>query len=232
METAMPAGEEAVLHRVHVGCLPAGGSYWHVFPVEYPATSPNPRSEARLAWRDGSHSMFYAGETPAASLWETVLRDAAVRDGSVYTDPSHLEGMALARLTLITDVPVIDLRTPYRREIVDANTSLDSKWDHWLKQPEHDATHHVTEQLMSQLAAAGHETGAALRWHSRQGGSDSVVLFFAPPMNPAWWIYEQAEVVRLDSDDGHAKISEALVRQGLCWCGIPAGPGFDPPATV
>jgi hypothetical protein len=52
---------------------------------------------------------------------------------------------------------------------------------------------------MSQLAAGGHKTGAALRWHSRQGGSDSVLLFFSPPMAASWWKYEKAQVVRLDT---------------------------------
>ncbi len=132
--------------------------------------------------------------------------------------------MVLARLTLVVGVPLIDLRTPYRREIVDPNSALDSKWDQWLKQPEHRATHRVTERLMSQLAAGGHETGAALTWHSRQGGSDSVVLFFAPPMTPSWWKYEKAQVIRLDSDDGHARIGDALAKQGLNWCGAPIGP--------
>ena len=227
----MPGGDGALLHRVHVGCLRPGGSYWHVCPGQYAATSPNPRSEARLAWRDGAHSMFYAGDTPAAAIWETVLRDAAVRQGSVYTDPSHLEGMVLARLTLTVSVPVIDLRAPYRREIVDPNSPLDSRWEQWLRQPEHQATHQVTERVMRQLAAAGHQQGAALRWHSRQGGADSVVLLFAPPMSPSWWECEESEIVRLDSVAGQSSIRRALATQGLSWVSAPAGPAFDPPPT-
>jgi hypothetical protein len=161
----MPDGEDDVLHRVHLSRLPAG-VYWHVYPAEYPSTSANAKSEGRLAWRDGAHSMFYAGDTPAAALWETVLRDAEVRHGYVYTDPMHLKGMVLARLTLTVDVPVVDLRTPYRREVVDPNSTLDTRWDVWLKRPDHEATHQVTQRLMNQLSAAGHGTGAALRWHS------------------------------------------------------------------
>jgi hypothetical protein len=112
----MLTGDDNVLHRAHVGMLSAG-IYWHVFPAAYEPTAANPASQARLAWRYGAHSMFYAGDTPAAALWETVLRYAAVRHGDVYTVPAHLQGMVLARLLLSCDVPVVDLRTPFRREV-------------------------------------------------------------------------------------------------------------------
>jgi hypothetical protein len=170
-------------------------------------------------------------DTPAAALWETVLREAAVRLGVVYTDPSHLEGMALAQLRLTVDVPIIDLRAPYRREVVDANSALDTMWDVLLKRPDHEATHQTTEALMRQLAAAGHTTGAGLRWHSRQGGSDSVILLYAPPMKSEWWTYEEENLFRLDGDRGRDQIARALASQGLGWRAAPHGAEFDPPLT-
>ncbi|GAB3626263.1 hypothetical protein PTE30175_00108 [Pandoraea terrae] len=223
----MPTGEDDVLHRVQCGIL-RPGDYWHVFPAVYSPTASNPNSKARLAWRDGFHSMFYAGDTPAAALWETALRNAGVRQGYVYTDPVHLKGMSLARLSLTVEVPLLDLRTPYRRELVDANSALDAMWDHALKRSDYEATHDITQQLMAQLMAAGYPDGAALRWHSRQAGSDSAFLFFEPPMTSAWWTYEDSDIFPLDELSGQEQIRQALAHQGLTWRGAPGGTEFEP----
>ncbi|WP_165848012.1 RES domain-containing protein [Paraburkholderia lacunae] len=172
----MHTGEHDVLHRIELGTVPAG-TYWHVYPAAFAATSSNPNSKARLAWRDGSHGMFYGADTAAAALWETALRFASVSNGRVYTDQRHLQNWILARLTLKVDVPVIDLRPPHRRAVVDAHSDLDAMWDVVLKTPHHEETHDVAARLMRQLADAGYDTGTALRWHSRQAGTESVILF-------------------------------------------------------
>lgn len=221
----MHTGEDDLLHRVVLGVIEPA-AYWHVYSDKYPPTAANPYSEARLAWRDGAHSMFYAGDTPAAALWEVALRSAVVRRGRVYTDAGNLAGMKLARVTLTREVPVIDLRPPYRREVVDANCDLDSFWDGVLKQSDHGPTHEVSARLMKQLVDAGYHAGAALRWHSRQGGSDSVLLFFEPPMSSTWWVCDAT--FRLDMPDGQEQIREALAAQKLIWVGAPIGKEFEP----
>jgi hypothetical protein len=185
---------------------------------------------ARLAWRDGSHGMFYTGATPASALWETVLRYAEIDGGEVFTHAKHLEGMSLARLTLLEHVPAIDLRTPHRRAVVNANTPLDAGWDLVLKEPDHEKTHDVARRLMKQLAAAGHAEGAALMWHSRQAGEETATLFFEPPMAESWWAYESSDIYALDTPEGERQIKQALGAQGLRWRGPPTGTGFDPPA--
>lgn len=226
----MYAGEHEVLHRVEVGVIPPG-DYWHVYPAGYLATASNPKSKARLAWRDGSHGMYYAGDTAAAALWETVLRFATVATGRVYTDRNSLQGMVLARLTLTIDVPAIDLRPPYRRSVVDAHSDLDSMWDDVLKTPHHEETHVVTSRLMHQVVSGGSAPGTALRWHSRQAGADSVILFFEPPMSSAWWSHSSSDAFRLDGVAGQEQIEIALAAQNLSWIGSPTGEGFESPPS-
>lgn len=228
----MRTGEGDVLHRIEFGVIEAG-TYWHVYPAAYTPTSSNPYSKARLAWRDGSHGMFYVGDTAAAALWETALRFAAVRRGRVSTDQKNLQDWMLARLALKVDVPVIELRPPHRSAVVDAHSELDGMWDVVLKTPHHEETHNVAARLMSQLAAAGYDTGAALRWHSRQAGTESVILFFEPPMSSTWWTYEESDIFRLDETEGQKQIRMALALQGLVWSGAPVGVGFEnPPEDV
>ena len=223
----MPTGN--VLHRVvPTEALP--GRYWHVYPHQYDARSSNPNSTARLAWRDGAHGMFYTGASPAAAPWETVLRYAEVNAGVVSTSRTHLEGMALAQLTLGHAVPALDLRPPFRRQLVDAGSALDGYWDQMLKEPDHDKTHVVTDAVMRELQRAGHPAGAALIWHSRQAGSETATLFFEPPMQAAWWTVDA--VHRLDTHAGHDVIAGSLDAQGLVWRGAAVGPGFDPPAEI
>ncbi|WP_186214530.1 RES domain-containing protein [Burkholderia gladioli] len=224
----MLTGEQDVLHRIELGTVPAG-VYWHVYPAAYAPTSSNPRSKARLAWLDGSHGMFYAGDTAAAALWETALRFASVSRGIVYTDQRHLQNWMLGRLTLKVDVPVVDLRPPHRRAVVDANSDLDAMWDVMLKTPNHEETHALAARLMAQLNAAGYDTGTAMRWLSRQAGTESVVLFFEPPMSSAWWSHEASDIYRLDDPAGQEQIRIALASQGLAWKGAPSGAGFELP---
>lgn len=224
----MLTGEQDVLHRIELGTVPAG-AYWHVYPAAYAPTASNPRSKARLAWLDGSHGMFYTGDTAAAALWETALRFASVSNGSVYTDQKHLQNWMLARLTLKADVPVVDLRPPHRRAVVDAHSDLDAMWDAVLKTPRHEETHDIADRLMAQLRAAGHDTGAAIRWHYRQAGTESVILFFEPPMSSSWWSHDACDIYRLDQSAGQEQIRIALSTQGLAWKGAPSGAGFELP---
>lgn len=147
----------------------------------------------------------------------------------MYTDPKHLQRWMLARLTLKVDVPVVDLRPPHRRAVVDAHSDLDAMWDDVLKTPHHEETHQVAVRLMAQLDAAGHDTGTAMRWHSRQAGTESVILLFEPPMSSAWWSHEARDIYRLDEPAGQEQIRIALSTQGLVWKGAPSGAGFELP---
>ncbi|MDN7177822.1 RES domain-containing protein [Caballeronia sp. SEWSISQ10-4 2] len=223
----MPAGDSDVLDKVEV--FEAGlGTYWHVYNKRYSPVASNPASEARLAWRDGSHGMFYTGATRSAALWETVLRNASVRRDDVYTDRVHLKNMVLVRLELVAIADILDLRPPYRRAIVTAPSELDEQWDQMLKDPVHKNTHDFTTRAMAQLAAAGHKDGAALRWYSRMTGSHTATLFFEPPMKPDWWTYKTEELFHLDSPEGEEQIRQALAEQGLRWLAAPVSADFVP----
>ncbi|SOE56754.1 RES domain-containing protein [Caballeronia arationis] len=227
----MPVGNEAVLHRVSFSEAKPG-VYWHVYSRRYSPTSSNPLSRARLAWCDGSHAMFYTGKTPAAALWETVLRYAAVDDGCVYAHPAHLQNMTLARLTLTVSARAIDLRAPYRRQVVDAGSDLDAVWEKVLREPDHEKTHDFTAGIMKHLADKGHPDGPALMWHSRQAGAETATLFFEPPMQSSWWRHEPHDLYPLDEPEGEHQILLALAAQGLRWRGSPSGNEFDPPVGV
>jgi len=218
-----------VLHQVELRVAPPG-CYWHVFPYKYEPRASNLNSMARLAWRDGEHGMFYTGGTPAAALWETVLRYAAINQDVVSTSHQHLQGMALAQLTLRDPVPALDLRPPFRRGLVEAGSSLDLFWDQVLKEPDHEKTHSVTNVVMQQLRSAGYPDGAALIWYSRQAGSETATLFFEPPMQSPWWDVE--EIHFLDTTAGQNVIAGALGEQGLVWRGAALGDEFEPPVWV
>ena len=59
----MAGGKGDVFHNIELSKA-APGFYWHVYPEKFEANAANPASNARLAWRDGKHGMFYTGETP------------------------------------------------------------------------------------------------------------------------------------------------------------------------
>lgn len=223
----MAAGKgDDVFHKVKLAKAEPG-PYWHVYSNAYEANAANPRSAARLAWRDGKHAMFYAGESAAVALWETVLRRASIVDGWVTTPREHLEGMKLARIELMTSAAeVLDLRPPHRRELVAAGTPLEAEWQHMLTTPDHASTHAFTTRAMAQLTAAGYPHGAAMRWYSRQAGDGVATLFFEPPMQSNWWRVDPAEVYALDSPEGERQICLALEPQGLLWSSPPGGAGF------
>ncbi|WP_031364632.1 RES family NAD+ phosphorylase [Caballeronia sordidicola] len=227
----MPAGKDDVLHRVRF-CKAEPGVYWHVFPARYKATASNPNSGARLAWRDGAHSMLYTGETAACALWESALRYAAVDNGYVYTDPDNLKGMMMARLTLTAPIEALDLRAPRRREIVDPSSDLDKLWEWVLREPDHSKTHDVTARLMSQIAISGHSVVPALIWHSRQSGRDTATLFFDPPSGESLWSCGADDVFPLDGPDGDRHIATALEPDGLKWRAAPSGAAFNPPIGI
>lgn len=79
----MLPGKDKALDRIEFATA-APGAYWHVYDAKYAPCASNPYSKARLAWRDELHGMFYTGATPAAALWETVLRYAEIDGGDVY----------------------------------------------------------------------------------------------------------------------------------------------------
>jgi len=223
----MAGGKGDVFHNIELSKA-APGFYWHVYPEKFEANAANPASNARLAWRDGKHGMFYTGETPAVALWETVLRNASIVEGWVTTPREHLEGKMLARLELLTSVDVLDLRPPHRRALVTAETYLEAEWQHMLTTPDHASTHAFTARAMAQLAAAGHANGAAVRWYSRQAGDGVATLFYAPPMQNSWWKVDPAQIYALDSPEGEKQICLALEPQGLRWSSPPGGPDFKP----
>ncbi|MFP3637762.1 RES domain-containing protein [Paraburkholderia sp. SIMBA_054] len=216
----MAAGNDDVLHKVEI-VEAEPGTFWHVYDTRYSPVAGNPASKARLAWRDGNHAMFYAADTRAAALWETVLRYASVNRGNVYTDRSHLKDKALVKLQLVAKAEVLDLRTPHRRAIVTTDSDLDGQWDLVLKDPVHKNTHHFTTRVMAQLAAAGYKDGVALRWHSRMSGAETATLFYEPPMKADWWTYKPEDIYLLDTPAGEEQIRQALAEQKLRWVGPP-----------
>jgi hypothetical protein len=138
------------LDAIVFGQMPST-EYWHVYRRPHGPLSANPNSQARLALADGVHGMFYVGDTPAAALWEAVLRHSQPSKGRIFAHPADIEGMNLARVRLMTPIPLLDLRHPARRELVAHDSDLDLAWTALLHHPVHANTHAVAAAVHAQL---------------------------------------------------------------------------------
>jgi hypothetical protein len=231
----MRAGEPC-LERIHFETMPEA-SYAHVFSTEHPAGAPldaqavafNPQSPGRLARVGGKVGMFYAGTTAIAALFETVLAKASVfADGGVYVHPKFLANKAIARVRLLEALPVLDLRQPRRRKLMDVDQPLDQAWSETLITADYPRTHLIAEALSTQLETDGY-TLAGLAWSSRRVQSDTVYLLYDPPCAGAQW--EASDFVSLSADEGDDFIDSVLQAHGMYWLGDPMR-GVSGPAPV
>ena len=103
----MSAGSIAKF-RQHYTPLEAGTEFCHVYPTIYAPCAFNPSSRNRFAIpAPPDRGMFYAGDSSACALWETILRDLVVEASKPQSiDPALLEGRSIAKLTLTQEVLV------------------------------------------------------------------------------------------------------------------------------
>ncbi len=234
---------EPWLHRHHCEKMPLG-TYYHVFSRLHPsgvaaetqAVSYNPNSKGRMAMTGGGTSMFYAGSTPLAALWETVLARAKVRPGiptssnpapkhGVYVKSSKLTNMAMAEVKLIKAIDILDLRPPQRDMLVDTDSARDQDWSRILNTTQYDQTHAASGAVHTQLQALG-KSLEGFCWPSRRIHCDSVYLLYAPPTHHSHW--QVVSITELDTAAGEFFIDSVLRANNFEWMGDPASGGSIP----
>jgi len=179
--------------------------FWHVYPPKFASTAFNPTSDSRFALRP-DRAMYYAGATPSAALWETVLRDLVPdrtsRAVEVPSDPRHI-----AQVRLLCDVPVLELIAPRVNEIA-VTSAFREELQIATVQRHYPATHAIARELLTRYPDA-----AGLYWHSRQVTSEVVAVFYQPPGLPDW--FAELAVIPLSSAEGLTLIDDALAEYNL-----------------
>ena len=192
------------------------GEYWRLHKSPYGPTAANPRSEARLALV-GTHDMLYAGDSLACALWETLLRNAEFGKGrKVIFDLDVLKGWSATKIALQrNDVLLLELGNPGLRALFPNNDSVEAvAVSHLLTTPKHKQTHQAAKRLRKELRAVGVSEMPALSWPSRQISTETVYLFYAPPMVEDWWV-QASTPQALDTQLGYALIEAEFAARGF-----------------
>lgn len=232
----MALGDQ-VLDRLALRPLEDQG-HWRVFSTRHPAGEPidrqalsaNPVSTARFSRALAGAAMFYVGQRERTALWESILQHASIdEERCVYLFPTHLADQAIVRLARDdTDAPdCLDLRAPYRYQVVDQNTGRDAAWMGWLTAiGDYSPTYEAAENAHRQFAH-GNQSMSAITYPSRRFNADYAAVFYtAPGANVPWIVAETPW--RLDRTEGETRLAERLAEDGFSWVGDPAA---DPAAT-
>lgn len=185
---------------------------WHVYPTKYEPCAFNPNSRNRFSLSlPPNRGMFYAGDTSACTLWETVLRNLVVEDRQPqHVDPAIVEGRSIAQLRLIQDVPILDLRAPHFRHL-SADPARHTEWQRLCVVPESDyaQTHAAARELLMAAPRA-----AGLSWHSRQLAAHAAYVLYSPPLESSA-VFDVASAIALDQPQGWALVDDALKIVGV-----------------
>lgn len=214
----MPAGKPWLTCRPSLRAAPAPLELWHVYHQNYGPLSANPASQARLALI-GTHSMFYAADTLAGALWETVLRYVEPDENrEVMVRTSLLTDMRAVPIRLVQrDVPLLELGQPGLRVLFSADSKEAAAVASLLQDPVHSHTHAEARQLQADLDTFGIRNMPMLSWPSRQLSSSTVYLAYVPPMDEDWWTVAGDAIALDDSAQGHVMLQQELARHGFHW---------------
>lgn len=214
----MPGGSPWCVTRPALQAVPQT-PLWHVYQRGYDSLAPNPVSKARMALV-GTHSMFYAADTAAGALWETVLRSVAVgADLKAHVLPMHLRGYDIVQIqALRDDLPLLALGQPGLRTLYpDPDSDPAQAVATLLHQPHHDVTHPHAAELHAQLQAVGVADMPVLSWPSRMHHPSTAYLAYAPPMDSSWWQVTAPAISLDDPATGHPVVADALASSGYTW---------------
>lgn len=192
------------------------GEYWRLHKDPYGPTDANANSRARLALT-GTHGMLYAGDSLACALWETLLRNAAFgKDRKVIFDLDALQGWHATKIALqCDDVLLLELGNPGLRGLFPDGDSVEAvAVAHLLGTPSHGLTHKPARLLFDELTAAGLPEMPVLSWPSRQISTETVYLFYAPPMAKDWWV-QTGPSQPLGTAEGHALVEAEFAARGF-----------------
>lgn len=182
-----------------------GQVLWHVYAEPYAPTAFNPATRARYSAREATpaRAMYYAGTAPACALWETVLRDVVpVSPDEPITLPP-LDGLHIARVSLTTTCPILDLRAPAIRWLTGADEAKRERLQASTHTPVYSTTHALAIELLTVFPDAH-----GLGWYSRQIGAESAFVLYSPPQSPA--LLAEHETFPLSKPAGLAMIDDAL----------------------
>ena len=227
----MPAGREWFPQRPSLRTLASATTLWHVYPSRYGPLDANPNSKARLALV-GTHGMFYAADTLAGALWETVLRNVEPDPHRrVMISPGSLSGMRAVPVSLLrNDVNLLPLGQPELRELFPADSEEAREVAALLNDPNHSNTHGVARRIYEDLVRHGFTEMPVLSWPSRQLNSSTIYLAYSPPMDNSWWGVAGVPLELDDPKSGHAAVHETLRNHGFDWTPLAtdaAPPGPD-----
>lgn len=224
----MPAGKPWFDQRPTFRKLPSAQPFWHVYAEQYGPLAANPKSEGRLALT-GTHGMFYAADSLAGALWETVLRYVtpdASRRVSLLAD--KLAGMRAVQVVLLRDdVNLLPLGQPELRDMFAIDSAEAREVAAILHDPEHRNTHSAGRRLRDDLNRVGIAEMPVLSWPSRQLSSATVYLAYAPPMDGSWWQVNGTPIRLDDPVSGHQALHQALAPHGFVW--TPLATSATPP---
>lgn len=224
----MPAGKPWLTRSPILRTAPTDVDVWHVYNQRYGPLTANPASEARFALLR-THAMFYAADTLAGALWETVLRyvepDA---NREVMLRPGLLTNMRAVPIRLLQHgVPLLELGQPGLRALFPADSDEAAAVAALLHDPVHARTHAEARQLHADLASFGISPMPMLSWPSRQLSTSNVYLAYAPPMLQSWWKVTGEAIALDDPDLGHAILQQELARHRYSW--TPLATSATPP---
>ncbi|WP_407502982.1 RES domain-containing protein [Xanthomonas euvesicatoria] len=229
----MPGGSPWCVTRPALQAVPQT-PLWHVYQRGYDSLAPNPVSKARMALV-GTHSMFYAADTAAGALWETVLRSVAVgADLKAHVLPMHLRGYDIVQIqALRDDLPLLALGQPGLRTLYpDPDSDPAQAVATLLHQPHHDVTHPHAAELHAQLQAVGVADMPVLSWPSRMHHPSTAYLAYAPPMDSSWWQVIAPAISLDDPATGHPLVADALASSGYTWATPLATTATQPPTPA
>ncbi|WP_372364211.1 RES domain-containing protein (plasmid) [Xanthomonas sp. NCPPB 3583] len=206
---------------------------WHVYKRGYHSLAPNPFSKARMALV-GTHKMFYAADSAAGALWETVLRGVAVGANlQAHVLPMHLHGFDIVQIQAQRpDLPLLALGQPGLRALYhDPDSAAAQAVATLLHQPDHSVTHPEAVKLHSELQAVGIVDMPVLSWPSRMHHPSTAYLAYDEPMDSSWWQVVGPVISLDDPAIGYPLVAAALASSGFTWA-TPLATTATPPPPV
>ncbi|KLC04013.1 hypothetical protein XP420_15455 [Xanthomonas perforans] len=181
-----------------------------------------------------THGMFYAADTAAGALWETVLRSVHVGpDLKAHVLPMHLHGYDIVQIQAQrSDLPLLALGQPGLRVLYPKPDSAAAQAVATLLQhPDHSVTHPEAVQLHAELQAVGIPDMPVLSWPSRMHHPSTAYLAYEEPMDSSWWQLVGPVISLDDPATGYPVVSAALASSGFTWA-TPLATTATPPPPV
>lgn len=194
---------------------------YHQFPRVLPdgrtigPTQFNPVTTARFSGITAMprRSMFYAGDSMACAMWECPpMRDLV---GSIVSlSRRQLKNLSVAALAPQRELLLVDLDIKTLRKMVAGKDDVDLLED--LKQTTaHGRTHPAAAAILA-LAEARKVPLDGLTWRSKQHGTGSVYLLYAPPADSMdLAVVAGSEIALDDPAVGWPAIDAALAEAGM-----------------